>query len=82
MTETTDNSVLMKCINYGHQEYLPEKDLLLLREVYNLKPEYEDTVLCRFCLHDMYRIDSDRFRKQSSRNMIKEAAFYYALPAD
>ena len=63
MTENTDKNVLMRCVYCGYQEYLPENDLLLLREIYHLKPSDEDTVLCQFCLHDMYRTDSDRFNK-------------------
>ena len=65
MIENKDRNVLMRCVYCGYQEYLPEKDLLLLREIYHLKPSDEDTVLCQFCLHDMYRSDSDsdRFNK-------------------
>ena len=45
MTENTDNTVLMKCEKCGYQEYVPEKELLMLREIYHMKPEDEDTVL-------------------------------------
>ena len=63
MTETTEKSVLMKCVKCGYQEYLPEEDLRTLRDLYDMKPEDEDTVLCPFCLHDMYRVDSPVFKK-------------------
>ncbi len=66
MTDNTDKSVLMKCIKCEYQEYLPEKDLLTLRKMYNLKDTDEDTVLCPFCLSDMYRIDSPALNKQHS----------------
>ena len=63
MTETTEKSVLMKCVKCGYQESLPAEDLRTLRQLYNMKPEDEDTVLCPFCLHDMYRIDSPVFKQ-------------------
>ena len=62
MTEHTDKNVLMKCVKCGYQEYLPEEDLRTLRELYNMKPEDEDTVLCPFCLNNMYRVDSLIFK--------------------
>lgn len=51
MTETTGNTVLMKCEYCGYEEYLPLNDLELLRELFPCDPE--DHVLCPFCLHDM-----------------------------
>ena len=62
MTETTGNTVLMKCEYCGYEEYLPLSDLLLLRELQPFDPE--DHVLCPFCLHDMYRKDSHHFTNQ------------------
>ena len=63
MTENTDKTVLMKCAKCGYQEYLPEEDLRTLRNMYKMKPEDEDTVLCPFCLNDMYRTDSPIFKQ-------------------
>ena len=47
MTDTTEQFVLMKC----------EK----LRQL-TTPDDTEDHLLCPFCLHDMYRIDSPRFK--------------------
>ncbi len=44
-------------------EDVPVKDLLQLREIYDLKEDDEDIVLCPFCLHDMYPVNSDHFKK-------------------
>lgn len=63
MTEPTDKAVLMKCIKCGYTENVPLKDLLQLREIYDLKGPEEDSVLCPFCLHDMYPVDSEHFKK-------------------
>jgi hypothetical protein len=54
---------LMKCIKCGYTENVPLEDLLTLRQLYHLKTDEDDSVLCPFCLHDMYRIDSEHFRK-------------------
>ncbi len=62
MTDNTDKTVLMKCTKCGYEEDVPMKDILKLREIYNLD-DSDDHVLCPFCLHDMYPIDSDRFKK-------------------
>ena len=62
MTGTTDNRVLMKCEKCGYQELVPLTDLELLRSVEKDLSNYEDRLLCPFCLHDMYRADSHRFK--------------------
>ena len=63
MTEATDKSVLMICEKCGYKENVPWSDLLRIRELYNLKEDDEDHVLCPLCLHDMYPADSDHFKK-------------------
>jgi hypothetical protein len=37
--------------------------IIKIREIYRLKDDSDDHVLCPFCLHDMYPITSDRFKK-------------------
>ena len=61
MTDNTDNNVLMKCVNCGYEELVPLSDLELLRDLPPISNE--DHLLCPFCLHDMYRKDSPRFKK-------------------
>ncbi len=67
MTEHTDKTVLMKCIKCGYTEDVPLSDLLTLRELYDLKGPEDDSVLCPFCLHDMYPVSSDHFTKNSDK---------------
>ncbi|MBE6109779.1 MAG: hypothetical protein E7194_05105 [Erysipelotrichaceae bacterium] len=59
MTEPTEKTVLMKCIKCGYTEEVPLSDLLQLRRIFHLNGPEEDTVLCPFCLHDMYRVNKD-----------------------
>jgi len=51
----------MKCVNCGYEELVPLSDLELLRDLPPISDE--DHLLCPFCLHDMYRKDSPRFKK-------------------
>ena len=62
MTEPTDKVVLMKCTKCGYVESVPLKDLILLREIEPID-DTGDHILCPFCLHDMYPIDSPIFKK-------------------
>ena len=62
MTERTDKTVLMKCEGCQNQEELPVEEYKLLSKIEPLEPEVH--MLCPFCLSDMYRADSKRFRKQ------------------
>ncbi len=60
MTDTTEQFVLMKCEKCGYTENVPIHDILILRQL-TTPDDTEDHLLCPFCLHDMYRIDSPRF---------------------
>ena len=62
MTDHTDNLVLMKCEKCNYLEKISEEELAILRRLPPL--DDEDHMLCPFCLHDMYRIDSPRFIKK------------------
>ena len=61
MTDTTEQFVLMKCEKCGYTENVPIHDILMLRQL-TTPDDTEDHLLCPFCLHDMYRIDSPRFK--------------------
>lgn len=61
MTDTTEQFVLMKCEKWGYTENVPIHDILILRQL-TTPDDTEDPLLCPFCLHDMYRIDSPRFK--------------------
>ena len=61
MTDTTEQFVLMKCEKCAYTENVPIHDILILRQL-STPDDTEDHLLCLFCLHDMYRIDSPRFK--------------------
>lgn len=61
MTDTTEQFVLMKCKKCGYAENVPIHDILILRQL-STPDDTEDHLLCLFCLHDMYRIDSNIIR--------------------
>lgn len=61
MTDTTEQFVLMKCEKSGYTENVPIHDILMLRQL-TTPDDTEDLLFCPFCLHDMYRIDSPRFK--------------------
>ena len=41
--------------------FVPEKELMMLRGLYPVKPKDEDTVFCPFSFYDADRIDSELF---------------------
>ncbi len=61
MTDTTEQFVLMKCKKCGYAENVPIHDILILRQL-STPDDTKDHLLCLFCLHDMYRIDSNIIR--------------------
>ena len=66
MIDNTDKNVLMRCPICAYLEEVPQETLTMLR---NLPPESdEDKILCPYCLNDMYRADSDRFKKDNESN--------------
>ena len=66
-----DRTYRQNCIDEmyqcGYTEDVPLSDLLTLRELYDLKGPEDDSVLCPFCLHDMYPVSSDHFTKNSDK---------------
>ena len=52
----------MKCEKCGYTENVPLKDILFLRK-FSDPGDNEDHILCPVCLGDMYRLDSDHFKK-------------------
>lgn len=65
MAENNDNRVLMICENCKYEEFETEENLAFLRK---LPPVHEsaedDTMLCPFCLGNMYRKNSYHLNKK------------------
>ena len=61
MTDNIEKNVLMKCEHCGYEEFVPLSDLEMLR-LFSEPDDIEDHLLCPFCIHDMYRKDSSRFK--------------------
>ena len=81
MTDITDKAVLMKCERCGYQEMAPIRDLELLRSVEEDLTDYEDHLLCPFCLSDMYRADSPRFNKNNDKQYhLKYYILIFSMP--
>ena len=65
MTETTDSRVLMICEKCKYEEMETEANLAILRRLPPVHESLEDdTMLCPFCLGNMYRKDSYHFKKR------------------
>ncbi len=62
MTETTEKTVLMRCVSCNHQEEVPVSTLERLKDLLPRSEEYK--ILCPFCLNDMYEADSYHFIKK------------------
>ena len=59
MTENTDGRVLMVCEICKHEEFETEENLAFLRKLPPaLESAEDDTMLCPFCLGNMYRKNS------------------------
>ena len=62
MIENIEKTVLMKCEVCGYQEEVPIATLERLRDLPPVSDEYK--ILCPFCLNDMYKKESDHFKKK------------------